>query len=57
MMESNTTTKPLNQNKMKKLIREFHNQMIEACHPIEPYPVYVFMAIALIYGVIKIVNI
>ena len=41
---------------MKKLIREFHNQMIEACHPIEPYPVYMFMTIALIYGVIKIIK-
>lgn len=41
---------------MKKLIREFHNQMIEACQPIEPYPVYMFMTIALIYGVIIIIN-
>jgi hypothetical protein len=41
---------------MKKLIREFHNQMVKTCHPIEPYPVYMFMAIALIYGIIKTVN-
>jgi hypothetical protein len=39
---------------MKKLIKEFHNQMIEGCYPIHPLPIYMFMGIALVYGLMQI---
>ena len=31
---------------MKKLIKKFQETMIEACYPIDPFPVYLFMVIA-----------
>jgi len=33
---------------MKKLFRDFHKAMKEVCYPIEPFPVYMFMVIALL---------
>jgi hypothetical protein len=35
---------------MKKLISKFHNEIVKACYPIEPFPVYMLMVIAAIYG-------
>jgi hypothetical protein len=37
---------------MKKLIKRFHQEMEEACYPIDPFPVYLFMVIALLCPVI-----
>ena len=33
---------------MEKLIKSFHKTIEEACYPIDPFPVYLFMAIALL---------
>ena len=32
---------------MKKLIKSFHKTIEEACYPIDPFPIYLFMVIAL----------
>ena len=37
---------------MKKLIKDFHKTMVEACNPIDPFPVYMFMVLALLCPVI-----
>jgi hypothetical protein len=37
---------------MKKLIKDFHEAMQEACYPIDPFPVYLFMILALACPVI-----
>jgi hypothetical protein len=37
---------------MKKLIKKFHIEMIKACYPIDPFPVYLFMVIALLCSII-----
>jgi hypothetical protein len=37
---------------MKKLIKSFHEVMEEACYPIDPFPIYLFMVIALLCPVI-----
>jgi len=33
---------------MKKLLKEFHNQMVIGCYPIHPVPVYIAMGIGLL---------
>ena len=33
---------------MEKLIKSFHKTIEEACYPIDPFPVYLFMVIALV---------
>lgn len=33
---------------MKKLIKSFHKTMERSCYPIDPFPVYLFMVIALL---------
>jgi hypothetical protein len=37
---------------MKKLIKRFHKEMEKGCYPIDPFPVYLFMVIALLCPVI-----
>jgi hypothetical protein len=37
---------------MKKLIKSFHMAIDEACYPIDPFPVYLFMVIALLCPII-----
>ena len=37
---------------MKKLIKDFHKTMVEACYPIDTFPVYMFMVLALLCPVI-----
>jgi hypothetical protein len=37
---------------MKKLIKRFHQEMEEACYPIDPFPIYMFIVIALLCPVI-----
>jgi hypothetical protein len=37
---------------MKKLISGVHNEMVKACYPIDPFPVYLFMVIALLSPII-----
>ena len=37
---------------MKKLIKKFHNEMVKACYPIDPFPMYLFMVIALLSPII-----
>jgi hypothetical protein len=37
---------------MKKLISGVHNEMVKAFHPIHPFPVYLFMVIALLSPII-----
>ena len=36
---------------MRKLIREFHNQMIEGCYPLDPTIVYIFGSITLLSAI------
>jgi hypothetical protein len=33
---------------MKKVIKSFHKTIEEACHPIDTFPIYLFMVIALL---------
>jgi hypothetical protein len=33
---------------MKKLIKEFHNEMVKGCYPIDPFPIYLCMVAVLI---------
>lgn len=37
---------------MKKLIRDFHKTMVEACYPVDIFPIYMFMVLALLCPVI-----
>lgn len=51
----NTGSRPVltTKNKiMKKLIKDFHKTMVEACYPIDTFPVYMFMVLALLCPVI-----
>jgi hypothetical protein len=41
---------------MKKLIKEFHNQMVEGCHPLDPIIVYIFGSIAFMGAVFYYFN-
>jgi hypothetical protein len=33
---------------MKRAIKRLHETMTEACYPVDPFPVYLFMVIALL---------
>ncbi len=35
-----------------KILNKFHQEMEEACYPIDPFPVYLFMVIALLCPII-----
>ena len=37
---------------MKKLIKDFHKKMVDVCYPIDPFPVYMFLVLALLSPVI-----
>lgn len=37
---------------MKKLVKDFHKTMIDVCYPIDPFPVYIFLVLALLSPVI-----
>ena len=41
---------------MKKFIKEFHNQMIEGCYPLDPTIVYIFGSIAFMSAVFYYFN-
>jgi len=44
---------------MKKIFKQFHKLMTEACHPIDPILVYIFMVIALLIPILyyfKLIN-
>jgi len=37
---------------MKKIIKDFHKAMEEVCYPIDPFPFYLFMILALLCPII-----
>jgi len=37
---------------MKKIIKDFHKTIEEGCYPIDPFPIYMFMIIALLCPII-----
>jgi len=39
---------------MKKILKEFHQVMVEGCHPIDPTIVYIFGTIVLVYSLTQI---
>ena len=39
---------------MKKILKEFHQSLVEGCHPLDPTIVYIFCIIVLVYSLIQV---